>query len=493
MPILLEAGGSQVSKARLLGAYIKRSLGDVLGELAILEELREEDCSDEPELRGNVYSMLGQAYNIIGQADKSVKSFMESVEAETDWTQRLVEYSNAIFAAAALPNTDQAFWQKLYSGYESLLAEGQVEVYPPRRYRHSRIRIGYLSSDFKEHPVSALLWPLLDKANVKEFQIFCYGGNREEDFVTKAFRDKADVYRQVYGWSHDKIARQINIDEIDILVDLGGHTSGNMLPVLAYRPAKIQLSALGWVGSTGMKAVDYVLGDEYCTPDRRQPAYVEQLLAVKGSHFCFHLFNKMPEVTETPWKDKGFITFGCFNNFSKVTDEMLGLWGRILAQVPNSKLLLKHKLFDNESGRAYTLKRLDKWGIPSNRVELRPFSRDYLRQYGDMDIALDTFPYTGGMTTFEAMYMGVPVVSRYGNSRGQRFGYSMLMNVGLEDMAVDNADDYVYVAATLGNNPDILCDLRLHLREMVKKSPLMDEQEYAIQVEGLYRQLMQDV
>ena len=160
-------------------------------------------------------------------------------------------------------------------------------------------------------------------------------------------------------------------------------------------------------------------------------------------------------------------------------------------KVPNSRLLLKHKLFDSESGREYMEKRLEKCGISPERVELRPFSQDYLNQYGDMDIALDTFPYTGGMTTFEAMYMGVPVVSLYGDSRGQRFGYSMLMNVGLGDMATDNAEEYVEIAAALGNNPDILCDLRFQLRDMVKNSPLMDEEGYAAQVEKIYHRLME--
>ncbi|ORU00509.1 TPR domain protein, putative component of TonB system [Anaerovibrio sp. JC8] len=490
MGALLEAGGDQVSKAQLLGAYIKRSLEDVLGELAILESLEKSGCTDEPELKGTVYSMLGQAYNTIGRADKAVESFLQSVEHEEEWQQKLVEYSNAVFAAASLPDTDKEFWQTLYEGYDALLSEGNVEPYTPKPRSHHRIRIGYLSSDFRQHPVSSLLWPLLDKANNKEFQIFCYAGNKDEDAVTKSFREKADVYRQVCGWTHDKIARQIHIDEIDILVDLGGHTSNNMLPVLAYRPARIQLSAIGWVGSTGMQAVDYVLGDEYCSGSEQQDAYVEKLLPVKNSHFCFHIFKKMPAVAEAPWQRNGYITYGCFNNFAKVTDDMLKLWGQILSKVPQSRLLLKHKLFDHETGREYTLKRLGKCGIPADRVELRGFSEDYLQQYGDMDIALDTFPYTGGMTTFEAMYMGVPVVSLYGDSRGQRFGYSMLMNMGLEDMTTSEPAEYVEIAAALGNNPDVVADLRLQLRDMVKASPLMDEAGYAAQVEQLYHQLM---
>lgn len=484
---LQAAGGFGVSKVRLLGAYIKRSVGDFLAEIDILVQLATEGCRDEPGLLPTVYSLLGQAYSVIGRPDKAVEMFLQSVETEESWQQKLVEYSNAIFTAAALPETDGDFWQSLYAGYEALLSAGGVVPFGAKPWHHDRLRIGYLSADYHQHPVSSLLWPLVDKADRREFTVYCYAGNTSEDAVTKSFQTRADVWRQITDVSYGDIARQIYADEIDVLVDLGGHTSGNMLPVLAYRPARRQMSAIGWVGSTGMTAVDYVLGDEYCTPAERQSAYVERLLAVRGSHFCFHIFKDMPAVTEPPWLNRGYVTFGCFNNFSKVTDEMLKVWGRILSQVPQSRLFLKHKLFDHESGRAYTIKRLAACGIAPDRVELRGFSQDYLQQYGDMDIALDTFPYTGGMTTFEALYMGVPVVSLYGDSRGQRFGYSMLMNAGLGDMAADNADDYVDIAVALGNAPELLPDLRRQLRGMVQDSPLMDEAGYVRGVEELYR------
>jgi len=487
---LFAAGGDQVSKASLLAAFVKRSLGEVLAETDILEKLAQEGCNDEPELLPTVYSLLGQAYSIIGLPDQAVEMFLKSVEAEADWRQKLVEYSNAIFAAAALDATDQEFWQRLYGSYEELLAEGNIIPYGEKHWKHKRMRIGYLSSDFRQHPVASLTWPLVANCDGEHFQIFCYAGNDTRDDVSEAFREKAHVWRQVTGWSHKAIAKQIYIDKIDILVDLGGHTSGNMLPVLAYKPAKIQMSAIGWVGSTGMAIVDYVLGDEYCAPKERQYAYVEKLLSVPGSHFCFHLFKDMPKVQESPWQTNGYITFGCFNNFSKVTDEVLVAWGKILGKVPGSKLLLKHKLFGDDRGRQYTLDRLSRCGIDPKQVDLRGFSTDYLEQYGDMDIALDTFPYTGGMTTFEAMYMGVPVVSLCGDSRGQRFGYSMLMNVGLGDMAADNIDDYIDIAATLGKTPELLADLRRELRFMVEASPLMDEAGYTAKVEQIYKTLL---
>ncbi len=486
------AGGENVSKALLLGAYVKRSQEDFLPEKDILEKLVASECRDEPELLPTVYSLLGQVYNTIGLSEQAVEMFLCSVAAETSLKQKLVEYSNAIFAAASLPETDDEFWRDLYAGYEGLLESAGLVPFGEKRWQNERLRIGYLSSDFRQHPVAALLWPLVDKVDQSRFQVFCYGANDGQDKVTEAFKERANVWRQVTGWSFKSIAKQINIDKIDILVDLGGHTSNNMLPVLAYRPAKLQMSAIGWVGSSGMKEVDYVLGDEYCTPGEKQSAYVEDLASIKGSHFCFHVFKEMPQVVESSCLKTGHITFGCFNNFSKVTDAMLMAWGRILAGVPGSRLLLKHKLFNRAAGREYTLNRMARLGIVAEQVELRPFSEDYLEQYGDMDIALDTFPYTGGMTTFEALYMGVPVVSLYGAVRGQRFGYSMLMNLGLGELATDNIEDYIRVAVTLGNSPKLVADLRRELRSMVEKSPLMDEENYTRKVEELYMKISRD-
>lgn len=491
--VLLELkkdGLHRVSKVLLLEAYIKRSMGAVIAEIELLEALEASGCQDEPGILPTVYSMLGQAYSIIGRADMAVESFLCSVKHEDDPNQKLVEYSNAVFAAAALSGTDRAFWLELYHGYEDLLEQTGIQHLRRRHLLHDKLRIGYISCDYRQHPVASLLWPLVDRADRKNFVIYCYVGNMTVDSITERFEQSADVWRQIGAMAHREIAKLIIEDEIDILVDLGGHTSGNMLPVLAYKPAPIQISAIGWVGSTGMHAVDYVLGDEFCAPDEFQDAYVERLLSVKGSHFCFHIFKDMPQVEELPFLKNGYITFGCFNNFSKVTDEMLVSWGMILQKVPKSKLLLKHKLFDAAEGREYTLNRLKDCGIKPECVELRRFSLDYLKQYGDMDIALDTFPYTGGMTTFEAMYMGVPVISLYGESRGQRFGYSMLANAGLSMLACNNIEEYVNVAVELAENATMLADLRKSLRCMVEKSFLMDEAFYVKEVEKAFKKII---
>ena len=190
-----------------------------------------------------------------------------------------------------------------------------------------------------------------------------------------------------------------------------------------------------------------------------------------------------------PCLKKGYITFGSFNNFAKVNDGMLLLWGEILAKVPDARLLLKHKLLGTEEGLAYTIRRLEKLGLPLERIELRGYSKDYLQEYGDMDIALDTSPYPGGLTTCDALYMGVPVVTLCGNRHGARFGESFLRNLGLGELSADSKEQYAALAAALASDYEFLALLRGRLRRMMQESPLMDSRAYMRDVENLYRNL----
>ena len=191
--------------------------------------------------------------------------------------------------------------------------------------------------------------------------------------------------------------------------------------------------------------------------------------------------------------EKGYVTFGCFNNFAKVNDEMLLVWKEILLRVPDSHLLLKHSLLGTEEGLSYTQQRFERLGMPMERIEFRGLSRDYLEQYNDMDIALDTSPYPGGLTTCEALYMGVPVVTLKGNRHGARFGYSFLANLGLQELVAEDAEGYVDIAVKIAGDSELLSLLRANLRRMMKASPLMDGDAYMRELEDLYQQLLAKV
>ncbi|WP_405756751.1 hypothetical protein [Anaerovibrio slackiae] len=482
----------------LLRAYALRGLGCYVQEMMALQDLLQ--VSERIEVRSasdtamiaEAWSLLGEALVNLGDCRLAVEAFLQSASLEVDIPKRREEYSNAIFAANYCSDFPTEKWLELYDGYRTLLSDIEIFELPGHGkniYHHDRLRIGYLSADIRCHPVAYFLRPLLECHDSSRFQVFLYRANAEEDSVTRQLQGWADATRLIAGLADEEVALQIARDEIDVLVDLSGHTKGNRLPVLAYRPAPVLLSGLGYFNSTGMP-LDGFLSDVYCSPSAVHPAFSEKLLRLPQTHFCYVFFEDFPAVTEQmAWERNGYITFGCFNNFSKVTDEMLLVWKNVLKRCAGSHLVMKHKLFDSEEGRHWTNDRLCHLGLPVERIELRGFSADYLQEYGDIDIALDTFPYTGGLTTVEALLMGVPVVSLYGKRHGTRFGLSFLSNLGLTELATDNKDDYAGLAAGLAQDKKLLRCLHRELRGMVQESPLMDGIGYCRNVENLYGEL----
>lgn len=481
------------TKVILLYAYILRDTGKYITEISILTDSIQIFAEKSPLLLSDLYSLLGEAYNIIGNAHEAVNNFLLSCQHDFKYNQfskAIESYNNAIFASAGIADFSVDEAECLYSGYRDLL-EYNFSPMPSVKYYHKKIRIGYLSADFRHHPVGYLLYPLISNYSQNKFEVYCYSVGSVHDDINSAFKECSAEWRDVSNLDYIQLAEQIRADEIDILVDCGGHTCNNRLAVFALRPAPVQISAIGWVGSTGLYDTDYILTDNYCAPFETNPFYTEKFLTISGSHFCFsYLRGKYPEITESPFRRNGYITFGCFNNFAKITDKMLENWSIILNKVPNSKLILKHKLLGYEEGQQLAKARLLKAGISIDRVELRGFSSDYLQQYNDIDIALDTFPYTGGMTTFDSLYMGVPVISLVGKRHGERFGFSLLSNAGLDMLTADNEDEYIAKARALAENGDILSKLHEKLRDVVEKSPLMDDVGYVASVEKIYEDIV---
>ena len=239
------------------------------------------------------------------------------------------------------------------------------------------------------------------------------------------------------------------------------------------------------MGRTGLSTIDYVLGDMVLDADAADVGS-ERPLCLPHSHFCYLPFVAMPDAAPPPSLTRGFVTFGCFNNYSKVTDEMLLLWRRLLEDVPGARLLLKSRLFGSAEGRELAAERFLRLGLDASRVELRGFSADYLAEYADMDIALDTAPYTGGLTTCEALYMGVPVVTLKGRTHGARFGASLLRNAGLAELVAESAAQYAEIAGLLAASPETLAMLREKQRDMLLASHLMNFRRYVREVEAAY-------
>lgn len=289
-----------------------------------------------------------------------------------------------------------------------------------------------------------------------------------------------------------EIAQQIRADEIDIIFDLAGHSGGNALPALAYRPAPVALSGLGYLGTTGLKAVDAFVTDGIVNPLQQKTYLVEKPLRLT-SQFCYAGREELKASQGAPCKEAGHITFGAYNSYHKITDETLFLWREILLRVPESRLLIKCQPFVAPNNALAAYARLKKAKLPMERIDFEPADDRYMERALSVDIGLDTYPYPGGGTTFDLLYVGVPVVTRYGSSRLSRFGLSILTQAGLEDLAAPDGQSYVEKAVALANDVELLDVLHKNLRSMLQKSPAMDAKKYLQELESFYQKSLAEV
>lgn len=357
------------------------------------------------------------------------------------------------------------------------------------------LRVGYVSPDFRLHAVAFFLLPLLEAHDRRGFHVTCYFSHVRSDDVTARFRAWAAEWRSLVGVTDEAAAAMIRRDRIDILVDLSGHMAGNRLPLFARKPAPIQVSFLGFPGSTGLGAIDYRLTDALADPVGAPTGfYPEALVRLPETAWCFAPLSGSPPVADSPAARHGYVTFGCFNNFAKITDDVLRLWARILFRVPRSRLTLKNQAVGTPSVASRLRSFFAQQGIATDRLQLvahQAAALDHLRCYDEVDLAVDTFPYHGTTTTCEALWMGVPVVTLCGQTHAARVGVSLLTNAGLPEFIADGFDAYVEIAAAAGLDLARLASLRERLRARMQRSPLMDAPRFASSVESAYRVMWQ--
>ena len=357
------------------------------------------------------------------------------------------------------------------------------------RSPHRRLRLGYVSPDFRDHVVGRNLLPLFHRHDRQSFEIFCYSGVVRPDGLTEAFRRRADHWRSTVGLADPALAEMIRRDGIDILVDLSQHMMGNRLPVFARGPAPVQVSFAGYPEATGLEAIAHRISDRHLeagAPDAGAAA-AEHLHLIE-SFWCYDPCGDDVEVNALPARESGQITFGCLNSFCKVNEPALKLWAQALGKTADSRLILLSRA---GSHRQRTLELLAREGVERRRVEFVDFRprREYLGIYHRLDIALDTFPYNGHTTSLDALWMGVPVVSLAGQTPVSRAGLSQLSNLGLPELIAHSEEDYVRIAVALAGDLPRLAALRATLRARLQASPLMDAPRFARQVEQAYREM----
>jgi predicted O-linked N-acetylglucosamine transferase (SPINDLY family) len=359
-------------------------------------------------------------------------------------------------------------------------------TFPPLAGR--RLRVGYVSPDFREHPVAYFLEPILSHHDHHRFEVFGYADVPRPDAVTDRCQRNADHWRSLVGLSDEQAAELIRGDGIDLLIDLAGHTGGNRLLVFARKPAPVQASYLGYLGTTGLAAIDYYITDGLTDPPGlTETHFQEQLVRLPECGMCYQPGDS-PEVRAVPpARQSGMVTFASLNPLAKLSEDVLALWLRILAAVPGSRLLLR-----TGAGRAGEERIRDavaRHGLTQERVALlgQVATRfDYLRFYQEVDLALDPFPYNGITTTCDALWMGVPVLTLAGRMSVSRYGVRFLRNVGLDELIADSLVDYLRLATELAFDLDRLESLRSGLRERMSRSPLMDAVRFTRNLEAAY-------
>jgi predicted O-linked N-acetylglucosamine transferase (SPINDLY family) len=300
---------------------------------------------------------------------------------------------------------------------------------------------------------------------------------------------------QCHALSDAQLAQRIRDDGIDILVDLAGHTAGNRLLMFARKPAPVQVTYLGYPTTSGLSAMDYRLSDWEVDPPGYEGLNSERLVRMARSYYCYRPYEGAPEVSALPARQAGHITFGSFNNLAKVSPQLLRLWARVLEAVPGSRLLLKARSLGDAGVRASLLERMQRLGIGAERVQLHGWEAQtggQLALYAGVDIGLDTYPYNGGTTTCEALWMGVPVVTLAGGTHASRMGASLLKAAGLERLVARSEQSYVELAVELAHDREQLELLRAQMRERLRTSPLLDEEGFTRELEALYRRIWLD-
>ena len=472
-----------------------------------------------------ILNNLGVSYNAVGQYEQALECYEKSLVLQpgTDETYnnisgtlknlgRLEESMACCRKAMELAPHKSWIYSNLllamiYSASvtpEDLLAETQKfnekHAKPVLRTRElvrdrdpgRKLKIGYVTADFCKHPVNYFFEPLLSLHDHAQFETYAYANLEREDEITERLRKKFDHWHDIAFMDDDAVADLIEKDRIDILMDISGHTRGNRLMVFARKPAPIQVTWLAYPATTGMQAMDYRVTDSYAEPPGMTEQYnVEKLWRLPEIFCCYQAHeNSPPVISYPPVEDNGYITFGCFNNFAKVTDPVLETWGKIMAQVPDSRLMLEINGIDSPKIRSEHSQRMEKLGLPMDRVILEPrrISNQFVL-YNEIDIALDPFPCVGGTTSMDTLWMGVPFVTLAGKHFGSRMGVTILSNAGLQELVAGNREEYIKIAVDLATDRARLKTLRHDLREKVSASPLMNQQSFTRNMENAYREM----
>lgn len=424
---------------------------------------------------------------IAGRAGEAVAAYQRAIDLDPQLDRA---HSNRVFALNYLPDLDAATIAEEHRQWAAHHVSALYPSAPPPLVGATgrRLRVGLMSPDLRCHPVAYLLQPYLAHYDRRAIEIFIYSDVATGDRLTAELRQQVDHWHDIAGHSHQDVADLVRQHALDLLVDLAGHSARHRLPVFAMKPVPVQASWIGYFNTTGLASIDYFVTDPASTPPELAQHFTERALYLPASRFCYVLPAYAPPVAPLPALRTGQVTFGCFNNLAKLNARVISTWAEILKRNDRSRLVLKALALNDAQVGADLREQFAAHGISPERLELRGHSPhpQMLAEYADIDIALDPFPFSGGMTSCEALAMGVPVLTLCGQTLAGRQSHSLLLALQLASWSCSDIDQYIARAVALSQNLPDLAQLRSELRQRFSSSPAGDAPQFARQVDALW-------
>lgn len=435
-----------------------------------------------------VLSNLGNSLKEQGRLEEAMGCYRQAIQINP---QHLAAHNNLLLSLNYLPGIDNRTLFHEHRAWGKLQSPPSLSSAVESRNPGRRLRIGYLSPDFRTHSVSFFIGAAFREHDRGRYELYAYSDTRSPDTVTEKLSGMADQWRDTHSFSDEKLCDQIVHDRIDILVELSGHTSGNRLGALAHKPAPVLATYLGYPCTTGLQAVDYLITDTWVDPPGVEPGYVEKLVRLPRGFSCYSPSSECPPINDLPAIAAGNVTFSSLHGLVKLNERVIQCWAQILGVLPESRLILQTKAFADAETKQLFLERFEKHGINRQRLELFPFLsfQEHLSVYHRVDVALDPFPWSGHTTSCHALWMGIPVVTLLGQTHAGRMVASALHQIGLSELVAQSPDEYIDKTIKLANDLPRLADLRRTMRERMLGSPLCDGAGFTRDLEAAYREM----
>lgn len=431
---------------------------------------------------------LGSALLARGDVEGALKNYKTALSLKPDWHGAA---SNRLLAENYISDDPQALYE-LHLQWGKTLHTGSKTTIKDKPGDSRKIRIGFISPDFRQHSVACFIQPFFRSFDRDAFEIIALSDVASPDSMTEQLRSLVSEWVSVYGLDDAELYDVTQRLDIDILVDLAGHTANNRLPIFAMQAAPVQVSYLGYPNTTGLQTIKYRITDALADPPGSGQVHTEQLLRLPGCFLCFVPLDTAPEPGRLPALSNGYVSFGSFNVLAKLSEQCVKTWCDLLSRIENARLILKSAGLQDSGTRNYLLDRFRQNGIDTERIELVTRTTDYnahMQVYNRVDISLDTFPYNGTTTSCESLWMGVPVISLSGNRHAGCVGHTLLHHAGLEGCIARTPEEYIARAVELASDILALSKLRASLRDNISNSPLCDGTGFSRRLETLFKNI----